>query len=47
MASKTEEPTAAQMAGPMEGRTAEQMAAPLAEDSVLARLIAVDRDLIC
>ena len=40
----TEEPTVAQMAGPMEERTAEQMAAPLAEDSVLARLIAVGRD---
>ncbi len=34
----------AQMAGPIEERTAEQMAAPLAEDSVLARLIAVSRD---
>jgi JmjC domain len=32
------------MAGPIKERTAEQMAAPLAEDSVLARLIAVGRD---
>ena len=53
LASKTEEPMGrrrrAQMAertaAPMAERTAEQMAAPLAEDSVLARLIAVDRDL--
>jgi len=37
LGSKTEEP--------MAGQTAEPMAAPVAEDSVLARLIAVDRDL--
>jgi len=48
MVAQTEEPTVAQTAEPMEEqieeRTAEQMAAPLAEDSVLARLIAVGRD---
>jgi len=48
MVAQTEEPTVAQTAEPMEEqieeRTAEQMAAPLAEDSVLARLIAVGQD---
>jgi hypothetical protein len=44
LASKTEEPMGAPMAEQTEEPTAEQMAAPLAEDSVLPRLIAVDRD---
>ncbi|HVD17414.1 MAG TPA: cupin domain-containing protein [Propionibacteriaceae bacterium] len=38
------EPMAAQMVEPMAAQMVEQMAAPFAEDSVLARLIAVDRD---
>ena len=48
MAALTVEPMAAQMvepmAEPMAAQMVEQMAAPFAEDSVLARLIAVDRD---
>jgi JmjC domain len=45
LASKMGEPTEALTAEPMEALTAEPMAALLAEDSVLPRLIAVDRDL--
>jgi bifunctional lysine-specific demethylase and histidyl-hydroxylase NO66 len=48
MAAQTAEPMAAQTAEPMAAQTAEPMAAltvaPLAEDSALARLVAVDRD---
>ena len=44
MAALTVEPMVAQMVEPMAAQMVEQMAAPFAEDSVLARLIAVDRD---
>jgi lysine-specific demethylase/histidyl-hydroxylase NO66 len=48
MEALTVEPMEAQTAGPMEAQTAgpmeAQTAAPLAEESILARLIAVDRD---
>jgi lysine-specific demethylase/histidyl-hydroxylase NO66 len=44
MAAQTAEPMAEQTAEPMAEQTAGPMAAPFAEDSVLAQLIAVDRD---
>ena len=44
MAAQMVEPMAAQMVEPMAAQMVEPMAAPFAEDSVLARLIAVDPD---
>jgi bifunctional lysine-specific demethylase and histidyl-hydroxylase NO66 len=43
-AAQMAERTAAQMAEPTVERTAAQMAEPFADDSVLARLVAIDRD---